>query len=345
MARIVLADDGIEFDGRTPEERPLGGVESSIVALMQELARRGHEVYVMNNCRKSIDYRGVSWRPIKTNPWPDAIDLYIANRGDKLIGRMPEARRTVFWTHNPANYLLKWRYLSKLWRIKPAIIFIGNYHATTYPAWAPAGDRLIIPYGLSDLFCEPKERNTPPAPRAAFTSNPLRSLDWLLDVWSSGIKPRVPDAELHVFAGAATYGHVGDEKSKEMEVVLARAKSMQKQGVRLRKPIPKIELVQELRASRVMLYRGDYNETFCLAVGEAQAMGVPSVVENLGSVKERIIDKKTGFVVEDKQSFIESATRLLLDDDLWFAQHREALRTQQSWRWPQAASAFEALLA
>ncbi|PPR65845.1 MAG: hypothetical protein CFH02_01845, partial [Alphaproteobacteria bacterium MarineAlpha3_Bin1] len=30
MARIVLADDGIEFDGRTPDERPLGGVESSV---------------------------------------------------------------------------------------------------------------------------------------------------------------------------------------------------------------------------------------------------------------------------------------------------------------------------
>ncbi len=28
MARIVLADDGIEFDGTSPEKRPLGGAES-----------------------------------------------------------------------------------------------------------------------------------------------------------------------------------------------------------------------------------------------------------------------------------------------------------------------------
>ena len=83
MARIVLADDGIDFDGHTPEERPLGGVESSVVALMQELAARGHEVHVLNNCKASLDHLGVKWRPIDGGPWPEAVDLYIA------IGALP----------------------------------------------------------------------------------------------------------------------------------------------------------------------------------------------------------------------------------------------------------------
>ncbi len=344
MARIVLADDGIEFDGRTPDERPLGGVESSVVALVQELSARGHEVHVLNNCKAPLDHRGVKWQPIDAGIWPDGVDLYIANRGDKLLDRMPGARRTVFWTHNPANYLLKWRYLTKLWRIKPAIIFIGDYHATTYPGWAPAGDRVVIPYGLPDAFCEAEALDTPPAPRAVFTSNPLRSLDWLLDVWEHDIQPRVPGAELHVFAGAATYGHVGESKAGEMETVLGRARSMEDQGVRLRGPVPKAALVEELRAARVMLYRGDLNETFCLAVGEAQAMGVPAVVENLGSVSERVLEGETGFVVRDRTSFADSATKVLTDDGLWRAQHLAALDKQRRWRWPQAAAAFEALL-
>ena len=50
MARIVLADDGIEFDGKTPETRPLGGVESSVVNLTAQLAARGHQVHVRNKC-------------------------------------------------------------------------------------------------------------------------------------------------------------------------------------------------------------------------------------------------------------------------------------------------------
>ncbi|MBT3306388.1 MAG: glycosyltransferase family 4 protein [Alphaproteobacteria bacterium] len=344
MARIVLADDGIEFDGRTPDEGPLGGVESSVVALMEELSHRGHEVHVLNKCKAALDHNGVHWRPIDSSPWPDNVDLYIANRGDKLLGRMPAARRTVFWTHNPAGYLLKWRYLTKLWRIKPAIIFIGDYHATTYPAWAPGGDRVVIPYGLPDAFCGAEPRDAPPPPRAVFTSNPLRSLDWLLDVWGQEIEPHVPGAELHVFAGAATYGHVGAAKAGEMKAVLDRAQALESQGVRLRGPVPKATLVEELRAARTMLYRGDLNETFCLAVGEAQAMGVPAVVENLGSVIERVIDGESGFVVDGRAAFADCAVKLLTDDALWRAQHRTALDKQRHWRWPQAAAAFEELI-
>ncbi len=348
MARFVLADDGIEFDGRTPDERPLGGAESAVVALVGELAARGHDVTVFNKCRTALDHRGVCWRPIigveTGGDVGDDVDLYIANRGDKLIGLFPQARRRVFWIHNPAHYLMKWRYLSKLWRVKPTIIFIGDYHAGTYPAWAPDGGRTVIPYGIGDAFCRAEPLERPPGPRAVFTSNPLRSLDWLLDVWSRDIRPRIPEAELHVFAGAATYGSVGARKESVMNAVLARAASMRDAGVRVRDPVPKSALIGELRASRAMLYRGDREETFCLAVGEAQAMGVPAVVENLGSVSERVIDGETGFVAPDDAAFANCALRLLTDDALWRAQHLAALARQRSWRWADAAAAFERLI-
>ncbi|MDP7101268.1 MAG: glycosyltransferase family 1 protein, partial [Rhodospirillales bacterium] len=103
MARIVLADDGIEFDGESPRRGPLGGVESSIVNLVVELAKRGHEVMVRNMCAEAKVIDGVDWAPL-ADGLPDTADLYIANRGDKLIRMMPQGRRTVFWVHNPAQY-------------------------------------------------------------------------------------------------------------------------------------------------------------------------------------------------------------------------------------------------
>ncbi len=348
MARIVLADDGIVFDGTTPERGPLGGVESSVVNLMEELARRGHQVMVRNMCAAPIVHNGVDWAPLHDGgPYaniPDSADLYIANRGDRLIDLMPGAGRTVFWIHNPAGFLLKWRYLSKLWRVRPAIIFIGAYHATTYPAWAPAGARVIIPYGIPDQFRNADPSDAVPAPRAVFTSNPLRSLDWLLDRWCDDIRPRVPDAELHVFSGAATYGSVGDGKALEMEAVLERARALVDRGVVLRGPVAKAQLVEEFRQARVLLYRGDLNETFCLAVGEAQAMGVPAVVENIGSVSERVVNESTGFVVTGDGNFSDSAVRLLSDDALWQKQHRQAVEIQRRWGWPEAAGEFEKLI-
>jgi len=212
MARIVLADDGIPFDGTTMETRPLGGVESSVVFLLQELARRGHEVLVRNRCARPLRHDGVDWASLDGG-LPEEADLYLANRGDRLLPLMPKARRTVFWIHNPARYLLKWRYLSKLWRLRPTIVFTGPYHAATYPGWAPGGERVVIPYGIPELFLAAEPAAGPPAPRAVFTSNPLRSLDWLLDVWAGRIRPRVPGAELHVFSGAATYGTVARPRS------------------------------------------------------------------------------------------------------------------------------------
>jgi glycosyltransferase involved in cell wall biosynthesis len=349
MANIVMADDGISFDGKVFETKPLGGVESSFVCLAEALARRGHDVHVYNKCSERLTHHGVEWTPIDTDdqPYgalPDQADLYIANRGDKLIPLVPDAKRMIFWIHNPAQYLLKWRYLWKLWRRRPVVAFIGTYHAETYPKWAPDGGRVVMPYGIPEPFRTAEAALQVPKPRAIFTSNPLRSLDWLLDIWSRGIYPHVPDAELHIFAGAAVYGSVGDAKAQQMDEILNRAHLMKQEGVVVRGPAPKQQLVDELREARVMLYRGDINETFCLAVGEAQAMGVPTVVQNIGSVVERVIHGKTGYVAHDDQTFIEAARKLLTDNSLWQQQHDAALISQRQWSWDDAAASFEGML-
>ncbi|MBI3709870.1 MAG: glycosyltransferase family 1 protein, partial [Proteobacteria bacterium] len=151
MARIVMADDGISFDGRTAELGPLGGAEIAFASLAEALADRGHDVRVRNNCRQAISHRGVEWAPFAAG-MPAAADLYIANRGHRLLALMPAARRHIFWIHNPASYLLKARYLRRLWLTKPCIVFSGAYHAATFPWWAPSDARIIIPYGIAGEF-------------------------------------------------------------------------------------------------------------------------------------------------------------------------------------------------
>lgn len=343
MAKIFLADDGIQFDGRTPERGPLGGAESSVIQLVQTLAARGHDVTVYNKCEGPLDHKGVKWRPIEAGV-PDEADLFIANRGDKVLRLCEKANRVVFWTHNPCRYMLKARYLWQFWRRRPVIVFIGDYHATTLPGWVPDGGRRTIPYGLPDAFCKADPAERVPGPRAIFTSNPLRGLDWLLERWSKDIEPQVPGAELHIFSGAKTYGAAGARKGDKMAEVLVQAESLAGQGVRLRDPVGKEALANELRLARVMLYRGDINETYCLAVAEAQAMGVPAVVQPIGSMPERVRDGETGFVAPDDASFSLAARNLLTDDALWRRQNVRALEVQRSWRWPDAAAAFEELI-
>ena len=210
MADIVMADDGICFDGRSLDDGPLGGAETAFLSLARALAGRGHRVRVRNRCAVPMERDGVAWAPL-SGGLPETCDLYIANRSDRLLFELGGARRAIFWIHNPARYLLKFRYLWKLWRRGAPIVFSGPYHAAGYPAWAPDGGRVIIPYGISEVFRTVRRNGTPP-PRAIFTSSPLRGLDWVLDLWRERIRPACPSAELHVFSGAATYGSFGTSK-------------------------------------------------------------------------------------------------------------------------------------
>ena len=129
-----------------------------------------------------------------------------------------------------------------------------------------------------------------------------------------------------------------------MNAVLEKAAALAGHGVVRRDPVPKPALLDELRSARALLYKGDVNETFCLAVGEAQAAGLPAVVTPLGAMPERVADGVSGTVAADEAAFAEAAVRLLTDDAHWRAQQAGALRTGRAWGWDDAAAAFEALV-
>ncbi len=343
MAAIVMADDGIVFDGATPGRAPLGGAEAAFLTLAEALAARGHRVAVRNRCVAPLNHNGVDWAPLD-HGLPDSCDLYIANRSHHLIGLMPRARRRLFWIHNPGRYLKKPRYVRALWRHRPVIVTTGRYHAATVPWWMPSGGRAVIPYAIPEAFRHASPRDRAPPPRAIFTSNPLRGLDWLLELWERRIHPALPQAELHLYAGPAVYGDVGAQKAEPMRAVLAAADRLAGKGVRRFQPVPRSALIDALTKARVMLYRGDENETFCLAVAEAQALGLPAVVEPLGAMPERVQDGITGFVAKDEATFAQHAIALLKDDALWQRQHAAALRFQRGLGADEVARRFEALL-
>jgi glycosyltransferase involved in cell wall biosynthesis len=129
-----------------------------------------------------------------------------------------------------------------------------------------------------------------------------------------------------------------------MEQVLSRAQSLTAFGIRCFAPVGRKRLAGLLSNARVMLYRGDPGETFCLALAEAQAMGVPAVVRPLGSAGERVIDGITGRVAENDRAFAEAAIEVLRDDGLWRQWHMGALDHQRGSSWDTVAARFETLM-
>ena len=129
-------------------------------------------------------------------------------------------------------------------------------------------------------------------------------------------------------------------RAAAMRAALADAEASRDHGVVVRPPMPKADLARTLGEMRLMAYLGDPGETFCLAVAEAQAMGVPAVVRPVGAVGERVRRGETGFVEQDHAAFAAAAIRVLREDDLWSRMSAAALQTRAGASWAHAAKAF-----
>lgn len=335
--RIALLDRGLAFDGGTLHEKPLGGAETAFIQLAEALAERGHAVEAFTAEARSMRLNGVFWRSLGETV--QSCDLLIANRIPALMKLVPGAKTKVLWLHNPGGYLRKPRHLLPLLNWRPHIVTLGAYHAATVPWFVPRRSLSKIPLAVDPLFIADSPR-TPPPPIAIFTSHPERGLDWLVELWRTRIHPRAPHAELHVYTGAATYG--GREASR-IEAALEQARAATPFGVRIFAPLPKTALREKLFAARVMAYRGDAGETFCLAAAEAQTAGVPLVTAGLGALGERVIDGATGFLAANDAAFAERWLQLLLEDDVWLTLHRNCLKRPAADDWRSIAEQFTAL--
>jgi len=344
MSRLLFIDDGVEFDSILLKEKAFGGAEVAFVSLVEELAKLNFEVTVYNNCKNQGVINNVNWKKLDGKVDSEKFDILIINRGDKFLNFKKECRKRFFWIHNPARYLLKYRYLSKLFFNPSTIIFSSKFHYNTYPFWAPSKQRVIIPYGVENFLFKNQKKRFPPNPEAIFTSNPLRELDWILDQWETSIFPSVKRSKLLIFSGPNTYGKFGKKHSLKMRKVLERAKSLKDKGVIVKEPLERKELFKKIRKSRIFLYKGTDDETFCMSAAESQMLGTPAVVCKYGCMDERVEDSRTGFVCDDSVQFCQKTINLLVDDNLWKKMNLNMVKNKNHHSWAKIAKKWKKIL-
>lgn len=329
------------------EQKALAGTQTAFIELAKTFSNNQNKVYIRTGTEKNYKSDTIDWDNMSNEDLPSEIDLLVVNVSPFLFTKFPKVKfkKKVLWIHNEAKYLIYWTRMKYIIRYFPIIVFSGNYHKSTYPFPLPCRKRVIIPFGLNEsLLNNSFQRTQNGNPKIVFTSNPLRSLRWLIDVWVNHIHKKVPEAELHLFSGSGTYGKWGIKMSEQMKVELDYAYSHRSHNIFLHEPIPKNELFQFLKNSTAMFYRGDRAETFCLAVAEAQALGLPCVVCDLGSMRERVIHKETGFVANNETEFISFAIEILQNEQLRKSQSENAIAASKKYNWDASANQFISLL-
>lgn len=337
---MLYANDLFDSD---LEEKSIAGTQTAFIELSRAFEKTGNIVNVYTDTLKVLKTDCRTWNQLSQVDVNIDYDLMIVNVSPYLFENFKhiKTRKKILWIHNDAKYLLYWNRLKHLLKFLPVVVFSGKYHKSTLPFYIPTGGRRIIPYGLSSVVLEIEEINqTLIDKKVYFTSNPLRSLRWLVDIWVKYIHPEEPSASLHIFSNWKTYGAWGSIVKNRMKDELDYAESFKDYNIVLRDVLPKKELFQELKTGRAMFYRGDKAETFCLAVAEAQALGLPAIVCDLGSMKERVEDGVTGIIAKNDTVFIAAALNILRDDKLFNSMSNSSKKKYKDINWEMAANKF-----
>ena len=89
MKKILIVDDGIEFDSILVRKRPFGGAEIAFVSMVEALAKlKKFKITVFNNCLNTGEVNNVFWKKLDKNIYQEDFDILIVNRGDKFFFKL-----------------------------------------------------------------------------------------------------------------------------------------------------------------------------------------------------------------------------------------------------------------
>lgn len=332
--RIAILDcTGTIYTEEAASSIPLGGIERCIISLSRALYNKGAKIRVFNTTPVSSSYRGITWSHINA-PTEFKADIVIACNDAHLFDTYAKSAthknfKPFLWLHNPVT-LAKTIRKGRIWpllRWRPTGIFLGQTQKDQTSWLIPFGRRDIIGHGVESSVLEYQVNTTPPPPATAYISQSYRGLDHVINIWKSRIFPSLPRATLDIYC---TWN--GDTTDLE------------KHGITLKGRMPRSQLLSELSQKRAMFIPGHADETFCLAAAESLCLGIPIITYGTGALKERVVDKETGFIASGEQDFADSTLRLLTDDALWLELHTNAVKVRNGADWDTIADRWLTLL-
>ena len=332
-ADIVFYTGGTTaFNGRTLEEKGLGGSESALIYVARALAASGMKVRVFCNCDKPGEYDGIRYGDLvdfhlyrQLNSFP----IIISSPSLRPFKIALQTQTRILWIHDDIHV----KYLEGETPNSLPIDRIFAVSRWQRDEWARyfhvKQDRFFLTRNGVDLaMFKPgvkRERH-----RLVYISRPERGLDVLLKLFPM-IRNRIPSAELHLY----TYYSPGEKSIDEIW------RHTQQPGVFIKGCLTKYALAEEIASARLMVYPSTFRETSCIAAIEAQASGTPVVASTLAALPETVLDGVSGRLVpgepgtdEFGSRFAETVTSLLDDDVSWQRLSQNARsRSEQFYSW------------
>jgi glycosyltransferase involved in cell wall biosynthesis/tetratricopeptide (TPR) repeat protein len=285
-----------EWGPRKLAEQGLGGSETAVIKLGENLAKLGHKTTVYGRIDSTGVYGGVTYRDNDAFIPDVRSQMLIAWRSPEVADLSPNADTLVLWMHDTdaADRLTESRA-----RAFDKIVVLSEWHRShmmrLYP-FIPEEKYVIIGNGI-DLERFTGGSGERDNRRVVYSSSPDRGLDVVLEhIWPL-VTSAVPDATLHVYYGWASfdaasraYPHLRDFKARVSDLLLRNINVVQHGRV------DPDTLAKEFEKSSVWLYPTYFPETYCITAVEAQLAGMVPITNHLAALKETV--GENGIVIE-----------------------------------------------
>ena len=307
MMKIAFVDVlGLTYDGSTLSKRGLGGSESAVIRMAQELAKIDFEVTVFNDCTSDDSnpgiYDNVIYRPIQ-----EAHALNNHNFDIVVVSRTivpfhenwpvcTQSRHKVLWMHDTfcqGDDLIE--DLVRMGRINE-IFTLTDWH-TVYVTNCDHGKRRNFDILKNHIFqtrngignmnpgwidVREKDPNL-----FVFNASVTKGMVPLVkDIWPR-VKQRIPNAQLKVIGGYYRFrsDHGPDQQEMDWRQMVADHPEIDFTGV-----ISQQEISDILRKASYMIYPVAFPETYGISTLEALAHNVPLITCRFGALEETAID-------------------------------------------------------
>jgi glycosyltransferase involved in cell wall biosynthesis len=315
MKICFLDASNIPYTSADINSERLRGAENAIINLSSEFAKLGSEVYVYNSCLDNITLNNVHWINLNNINKDILYDYAFTNNDMKLFSRV-KAKHYFAFSHSVQSiekFVRKRQLLSYL-KFRPKLILLGKYHNQTRNFLLKIFGKINIQWAVDPMFIDTKINDSLVENRAIFTSREDRNLNILINIWKNKIFP----------------------KNNRIKLFTTPTNLIDKTcNIFSRNFGTKELLIQDLLKTKVALIPGHRAELFCIAAEEARELCIPIVTLGIGSLSERVIHGKTGFIAKNYEEFAKYTLKLFDNKILWksMRDNLRMLRGTKKWKY------------
>lgn len=331
--KILFLDGTAGFYPTRLEDKPCGGILTSLTLIPQYLAKCGYDITVCSVWDIPESVNGVRYiRYIDRDLNGEQFDVVVFNRNlmSHILVDYFKSAKKVWWLHDIVDY----KYLEDdSFKAMDMIVSLSDYCSESYKEFydIEVGKFRKITNGVdkSIFYPDPSIRDSN---LFVCASAPVKGY-YPLEFTFANLKRINPNVRLVMYSSQSLHDK---DNGKAIDEQLNRYKLL---GIDVKEPIGQKELAKVFREARALLMPNHYPEICSNLILQAQACGLPVITSNIGSAPEFIKHKQSGLLTKRYPhdmflwwaDFARLTVELQMEDKLFQTINRNSSVDVKSW--------------